>query len=376
MGQLPHYTPQQQGNPQPGILPHWNTPQQPQQRGNPQPGFIPAQPSTGMGQYQQQGKPQPGILPSFNPHQQQGKPQPGPVPFTPYVSAENSTEQKVNKDIKSQAARDAYQSTQNKSFMPIGTIGQSPLPEPAAPIAYTYASLSQKEMPQETKSTVVKYSNLSTQEVAIQLINKGDTVGVLNFANDKYIGGGAFRGNNGQEESLIRTTTLFGSLSKLVNSNVDLANEVKKDYTNITYKPDITQILKEKNGVLISKDISIFRSFNRRMGQYVNLDKPYKIAVVTSAAPNLKYGKPGNYETIISEKIYSQLAAFVNAGVDSIVLGAWGCGAFQNQPTDIARVYKNLLETTFKGQFKTVVFAIPDNGLKNMFEQNGLPAQP
>lgn len=47
---------------------------------------------------------------------------------------------------------------------------------------------------------------------------------------------------------------------------------------------------------------------------------------------------------------------------DSIILSAWGAGAFSNPPHHIAALFKRVLnETTFKGKFRHIVFAIFDD---------------
>ena len=47
-------------------------------------------------------------------------------------------------------------------------------------------------------------------------------------------------------------------------------------------------------------------------------------------------------------------------GHDSLVLSAFGCGAFQNPPDHIARLFKEVIED-YKGHFKMVAFAILDD---------------
>lgn len=43
------------------------------------------------------------------------------------------------------------------------------------------------------------------------------------------------------------------------------------------------------------------------------------------------------------------------------VLGAMGCGAFQNPPSEVARIYKEVLEETeWNGVFEEIVFAVLD----------------
>ena len=42
---------------------------------------------------------------------------------------------------------------------------------------------------------------------------------------------------------------------------------------------------------------------------------------------------------------------------DILVLGAFGCGAFQNNPRIVAQAYKNILPE-FDGQFSKIEFAV------------------
>lgn len=57
------------------------------------------------------------------------------------------------------------------------------------------------------------------------------------------------------------------------------------------------------------------------------------------------------------------LAVAAAHGHPCLVLGAWGCGVFRNEPRDVAEVFARWLEhERFKGAFKRVVFAVYDRG--------------
>ncbi len=47
-------------------------------------------------------------------------------------------------------------------------------------------------------------------------------------------------------------------------------------------------------------------------------------------------------------------------GYASLVLGAWGCGAFRNDPQRTAADFRQALEQEHAGAFSEVVFAITD----------------
>lgn len=51
--------------------------------------------------------------------------------------------------------------------------------------------------------------------------------------------------------------------------------------------------------------------------------------------------------------------------IDSVVLGAFGCGAFANPPEHIARIYSDVLKGNFKGVFSRVSFAVLPEGGRN-----------
>jgi uncharacterized protein (TIGR02452 family) len=48
-------------------------------------------------------------------------------------------------------------------------------------------------------------------------------------------------------------------------------------------------------------------------------------------------------------------------------LGAWGCGAFENDPYEIAKLFHRALEENFKGAYERVVFAIVDWSAERKF---------
>jgi uncharacterized protein (TIGR02452 family) len=102
------------------------------------------------------------------------------------------------------------------------------------------------------------------------------------------------------------------------------------------------------------------------------LSEPFSVDIISCAAPNLRERPSNQYNTgdtikvQISDdellalhekrarKIFS--SAIAN-GVEILILGAFGCGAFQNDPHIVAQAYKNVLPD-FAHYFHTIEFAI------------------
>ena len=54
------------------------------------------------------------------------------------------------------------------------------------------------------------------------------------------------------------------------------------------------------------------------------------------------------------------LALFAENGAKTLILGAYGCGVFRNDPKQIACWWRELLSGTFAACFEEVVFAVLD----------------
>lgn len=168
---------------------------------------------------------------------------------------------------------------------------------------------------------------------------------VLNMANAITPGGGWLAGAGAQEESLFRRSNYYQMPHK-------------------SYYP-----LPEFGGVYTSH-VSVFRS-SEATG-YVMLNKPYFVAFVAVAA----YDKPtlvndADGEEVLTPEAYNGTVRKIRAicdmalmnGHDSIVLSAFGCGAFRNPPRSIAAAFRQVLcnDADFVGRFRLVVFAILDD---------------
>src|SRR5262249_59687476 len=90
------------------------------------------------------------------------------------------------------------------------------------------------------------------------------------------------------------------------------------------------------------------------------LGSPWPLSFLTCAAPYApEVGQPqaGN---LLQQRIGRVLAVARAYGHRSLVLGAWGCGAFANDPRRTAADFRSALEGEFEGAFSDIVFAITD----------------
>ncbi|WP_375561570.1 TIGR02452 family protein [Bernardetia sp. OM2101] len=173
----------------------------------------------------------------------------------------------------------------------------------------------------------------------------------LNFASAKNIGGGFLTGAQAQEESIARVTGLSACCFEFFEEYYQFHRSRKSMLYTDT--------------MIYSPNVPIFKNDE---GEY--LDKPQKVSILTSAAVNagvVKRQERKRIDQIIPvmyQRTEKVLAIAHRNGYKNLVLGAWGCGVFQNEPADIAKIFYELLTTKFENCFEEVVFAIKTNDEK------------
>lgn len=215
------------------------------------------------------------------------------------------------------------------------------------------AIISISDVPKADKPANIIVSQLRSFEAAAQYIGK--RTAVLNFASATNPGGGVEKGASAQEECLCRISTLYPCL---VDQKMRASFYTPhRKHGNALHNDDIIYTPK----VLIIKD-----------DDHNMLATPFLVDVISCAAPNLRekpnnaYNSGDGNKVQISDnellalhekrarKIFS--SAIAN-GVEILILGAFGCGAFQNNPHIVAQAYKNVLPD-FAHYFHTIEFAI------------------
>jgi uncharacterized protein (TIGR02452 family) len=60
------------------------------------------------------------------------------------------------------------------------------------------------------------------------------------------------------------------------------------------------------------------------------------------------------------------LALAIQNNIESIVLGAWGCGVFRNNSSDVARYFREVISSKFRHSFKEIIYAVYDTSEKQI----------
>lgn len=230
---------------------------------------------------------------------------------------------------------------------------------------YDESSLADLPSPAAGHETAINVTAESTGEAIARLVREGKgDVGCLNFASAKNPGGGFLGGSQAQEECLARSSGLYPCLlaqRSYYDRNRDHRSAIYLDL--LIYSPNVP-FIRDDDGVLY--------------------ERPALSSVVTCPAPNrgavLNSQTQHKHEIIPAFERRARMvlkAAAVN-GVKHLVLGAWGCGVFRNDPVQVAEIFAQALPG-FTGVFAEVIFAIydraPDKSTVRAFEgaMKGLP---
>jgi len=194
----------------------------------------------------------------------------------------------------------------------------------------------------ETSTVVINQTSL---DAVRDLIAQGhNDVLCLNFASAKNPGGGFLNGSQAQEESIARATGLYNCLIKTTGYYETNRNCKTCIYTDYMIYGPFVPIIKDEHGKI--------------------LDQKEYCAIITAPAVNkgvVKNREPekiDEIEKIMKRRIMKVLAIALENNHKIIVLGAWGCGVFQNDPAEIARYFREIIQNEFKNKFEKIVFAV------------------
>ena len=199
-------------------------------------------------------------------------------------------------------------------------------------------------------TTCFEVNNESTLAAARHLVAQygPDRVAALNFASAKNPGGGFLGGSQAQEESLARATALYPCLQRhqtYYDANRRASAALYTDH------------------LIVSPQVPVLRDDNDDL-----LEEPWQVTILTSPAPNagaIRKNRPQSQDQIeptLRRRMEQVLSAAVAFDQTALVLGAWGCGVFRNDPAVVAAQFADFLLPggTFARAFEHVIFAILD----------------
>jgi uncharacterized protein (TIGR02452 family) len=199
------------------------------------------------------------------------------------------------------------------------------------------------------RSLHIEVTDETTQVAARRLVESehcSDLV-LLNYASARNAGGGFINGAKAQEEDLARSSGLYRCLL------------TQPAYYDANRKQES---LLYTDHIIYSPHVPWFRTSNREL-----LDKVFLASVITAPAPNAgetllrdPHAWPSIEETL-RRRAGLVLAIAREHRHRVLLLGAWGCGVFRNDPAMVADAFGVWLgHASFDGCFDRVVFAIYD----------------
>ncbi|MEU5687617.1 TIGR02452 family protein [Streptomyces venezuelae] len=176
----------------------------------------------------------------------------------------------------------------------------------------------------------------------------GSPLAVLNFSSARNPGGGYLNGAQAQEEALCRASALYTCLLEVPEFYAHHRADRDPFYSDrVTHSPGVPVFRDDRGGLL---------------------DEMYTVGFLTSAAPNagvIRRQAPERAVHIgqaLAARAERVLETAVACGYRRLVLGAWGCGVFMNDPAQVEGAFRALLGEggRFAGQFTHVVFGVLD----------------
>jgi uncharacterized protein (TIGR02452 family) len=193
--------------------------------------------------------------------------------------------------------------------------------------------------------TAIEVTAETTQVAAHRLAHiEKQRIALLNFASARNPGGGFVKGAKAQEEDIARCSGLYPCL--LTQPAYYERNRAQRS-------------LLYTDHIIYSPDVPFFRTRSREL-----LDHFFLASVITAPAPNAGqialHHEDADVEACLRRRAGYVLAVAAAHEHRALVLGAWGCGVFRNDPAMVADVFGHWLENDYRGAFDRVVFAILD----------------
>ncbi|MEU7019153.1 TIGR02452 family protein [Streptomyces sp. NPDC046203] len=204
--------------------------------------------------------------------------------------------------------------------------------------------------PATDRTTTLRVTGESSLAAARRLVAAAPAtpVAVLNFASARNPGGGYLNGAQAQEEALCRCSALYATLLRAPEYYAHHRAERDAFYTDrVIHSPGVP-VFRDDRGTLLAE--------------------PFTVGFLTSPAPNagvIRRRTPdqaGRVPAALAARAERVLETAAANGYRRLVLGAWGCGVFANDPADVAHAFHALLTGSgrFARHFDEIVFGILD----------------
>ncbi len=162
---------------------------------------------------------------------------------------------------------------------------------------------------------------------------------VLDFASYRYPGGGYVNGGWAQEEALCAASNLLPVLEGLRDVYYEPNRHTMRGGLYSDRSMYLTDVVFTVEGKMKKRDVIVCAAVNRRFALENNRSET-------------------ECDIDMTHRVHAVMGIAAAHEIDTLVLGAFGCGVFGNDPTKVAILFRDWLEA-HPGQFETVVFAIP-----------------
>lgn len=206
---------------------------------------------------------------------------------------------------------------------------------------------------EDSKTENIVVTKNRTIEAALKYKDK--RVAILDFANNHSIGGAPWS-SGAQEESICRISTLYSTLKYYKES-------FYKYHSDLYHKGIIDSF--GNDDILYLPKVTIFKT-DESTPKLMDEKDWFNVDVIASAAPQLSYYyDKDRYKKVIYKRINRVLEIAKHENVDVLILGAFGCGAFNNPPEIVANTFKELLNDYHFDLVEFAVYCNDDNPFNN-----------
>ncbi|CAJ1334324.1 unnamed protein product [Effrenium voratum] len=201
----------------------------------------------------------------------------------------------------------------------------------------------------------VTFSTWSTADALLNLGSQsGKVVCGLNFANGEQVGGGYKTGALAQEEDLCRR--IPNLYTSLLNAKRDGLYPFGPCTCRTTDRPE------KYSDLLFTSDLVVARKSEEKGFEVLPPEQQVHVSLITAAAPNVNFAREIYDLRLMRNTIRAVFLAprVMRPDTNTLILGAWGCGAFGGNPHDISELFAAVLADEGLGTlYQEVHFAIP-----------------